>query len=208
MTVSKLLALSGFCGLGLLFVVPASFAGQPVTQPLNPPAPPPYVCMATGNGTICTAQDSFSYGPVDTGLVCGSGASAFDIFDQGMGTEVKRRFYDANGNYTKRIGLSEYSSAYWSNPLTGDIVPYTQTTRETDVLVVPGDPSQGEWVTQSGQNIYRDPTTNKTVLLNAGRTVFAPDGSLEFSAGPQPFQDYFNGNTSAFDALCAALGAT
>ena len=46
------------------------------------------------------------------------------------------------------------------------------------------------------------------VFLNAGRVVYAPDGSIEFQAGPQGFNDYFvNGNTAALDQLCAALGA-
>ena len=48
--------------------------------------------------------------------------------------------------------------------------------------------------------------THKKVLKSVGRTVFAPDGSLEFSAGQQPFiQRFVFGDPSAFDALCAAL---
>ena len=47
------------------------------------------------------------------------------------------------------------------------------------------------------------------VLLNAGRTVFGADGTLEFSAGPQGFLDYSNnGNTAAVAELCTALGAS
>jgi hypothetical protein len=197
------------CGLAAtaVAVAPAG-AGQPVTQPLNPPPGPEYTCTATGSGTICQAHLSFTYGPVDTGIVCGSGPSAFDIFDQGTGKEVKRRFYDANGNFTKKIVLDQYSNAYWSNPLNGDIVPYIQTTDETDILAVPGDPSQGAWSTFTGQNIYRDPITNKIVSLNAGRQVFTPDGNLESSAGPQNLQDFFDGDTSALNALCTSLGAS
>jgi len=48
-----------------------------------------------------------------------------------------------------------------------------------------------------------------TVLLNAGKTVFGADGTLEFSAGPQGLVDYFyNGNTDAVAELCTALGAS
>ena len=47
------------------------------------------------------------------------------------------------------------------------------------------------------------------VLLNAGRTVTAPDGTIEFSAGQQDFIDAFvNGNIAVLDELCAALGAS
>jgi hypothetical protein len=46
------------------------------------------------------------------------------------------------------------------------------------------------------------------VLLNAGRTVFGADGTLEFSAGPQGLIDYFNGNTAVLAELCSALGAS
>jgi hypothetical protein len=45
------------------------------------------------------------------------------------------------------------------------------------------------------------------VLLNAGRTVTAPDGSIDFRAGPQDFLDYSLGNTDVVNELCAALGA-
>jgi len=45
------------------------------------------------------------------------------------------------------------------------------------------------------------------VLLNAGRTVTAPDGSIDFRAGPQDFLDYFLGNTNVVNKLCATLGA-
>jgi hypothetical protein len=45
------------------------------------------------------------------------------------------------------------------------------------------------------------------VLLNAGRTVTAPDGSIDFRAGPQDFLDYALGNTDVVNELCAALGA-
>jgi hypothetical protein len=45
------------------------------------------------------------------------------------------------------------------------------------------------------------------VLLNAGRTVMAPDGSIDFRAGPQDFLDFSLGNPDVVNELCAALGA-
>ena len=46
------------------------------------------------------------------------------------------------------------------------------------------------------------------VALEAGRVVEGPDGT-EFRAGPQTFVDYYeNGDVSAVQELCSALGAT
>ena len=44
----------------------------------------------------CEGSASEMYGPVDTGLVCGTGDTAFDIFDGASQKEVAKRTYDAN----------------------------------------------------------------------------------------------------------------
>ena len=90
---------------------------------------------------------------------------------------------------------------------TGAAIPYTQHNTTTDILAVPGDfASATETVT--GQNNFTVPHMG-AVFLNAGRVVFGADGTLEFSAGPQGFIDYFfNGNTAAVAELCTALGAS
>ncbi len=72
-------------------------------QVLNPQPPPEYTCKTVGNGTICRADVPISYGPVDIGIVCGSGPSAFDIFDSATGEQHKIRYYDQNGNLTRRV---------------------------------------------------------------------------------------------------------
>jgi hypothetical protein len=46
-----------------------------------------------------------------------------------------------------------------------------------------------------------------TILLDAGTYVFGADGDLEFRTGPHGILDFFDGETSAFDAMCAALEA-
>ena len=90
--------------------------------------------------------------------------------------------------------------------LTGTVVPYNQTDTISDVLAVPGDLGSATETT-TGENIYR-PADGAPVFVNAGRTVFALDGTLEFRAGPQSFLDYFvDGDTAAIDALCSALRA-
>ena len=197
--------------LGVLALVPhrAAFAGQPPTQTLNPPPPSFETCMAVGNGTICQGDRTESYGPEDTSqeggaLVCGSGASAFDIWDAGTYDQAAIRYYDQNGNLTRRVIHSTYSFGQFSNPLAGTAVPYTQHNTTTDILAVPGDFSTAT-ETNTGEVNFTVPHMG-AVFLNAGRTVTAPGGTLEFRAGPQGFIDYFvNGNAGAIEELCAAL---
>jgi hypothetical protein len=70
-----------------------AFAGQPVTQTLNPPPPSFETCKTVGKRVICDGARTESYGPDDTGIACGSGAGAFDIFDQGTYNQHAIRFY-------------------------------------------------------------------------------------------------------------------
>ena len=179
-------------------------AGQPVTQALTPPPPSFYTCKAAGNGVICEGALSESYGPDDTGIVCGSGAGAFDIFDQGTHNKHAIRFYNTAGDLTRLTRYDQYFSQF-TNLLTGAAVPYTQHNTTTDIFTVPGDPSATE--TTRGEVNFTVPHMG-AVFLNAGRTVFGADGTLEFSAGPQGFIDYFNGNTAALTELCTALAAS
>ena len=199
-----------FCVIALLaglIFVPASLAGQPVTQGLTPPPPDFESCKAVGAGVICAGARFESYGPVDTEIVCGTGPDAFDIFDQGAFEQHAIRYYNENGNLTRRVIHEHYSLGQFSNPLAGATVPYTQTDTITDVLAVPGDFGSAT-ETETAENIYR-PAHGAPVFLNAGRTVFAPDGALEFRSGPQGFLDFFiDGDASALDQLCAALSSS
>jgi hypothetical protein len=197
--------ISAVASLVVLMLVPSAFAGQPVTQTLTPPPPSYESCKAVGTGTICQGAITVSYGPVDTGIVCGGGASAFDIFDTGTYDRHAARYYDQNGNLTGRVKHDQYTSAQFSNPLTGATVPYTQSNTTTDVLAVPGDLSSAT-ETNVGEGNFTVPHLG-AVFLNAGRTVTSPDGSLDFEAGPQGFLTYFDGDASVLQPLCAALGA-
>src|SRR5215472_12504207 len=100
-------------------------AGQPVTGTLTPPPPSFETCKTVGDGFICEGARTLSYGPDDTGIVCGSGAGAFDIFDQGTHNQHAIRFYNTDGNLTRRVIYDQYFSQF-SNPLTGAAVPYSQ----------------------------------------------------------------------------------
>jgi hypothetical protein len=198
-----LLAIVFLSALALLAPA-AALADPPVLPPLNPPPPPIYTCRAVGAGAICEGADTFVETPVDTGLVCGSGADAFDIYDQGIADERFTRYYDANGNLTRRVIQDVWHSSQWSNPLTGAVAPYTQQDTATDVLAIPGDFSSAT-ETHTGEAIFH-PARRAPVFFNAGRIVTAPDGTIEFRAGPQNFIDAFvNGHTEVLEPLCAAL---
>lgn len=191
---------------GALALAPGALAAPPVPQDLNPPPPDGYTCKAVGNGTICTGsfpEDIVSEPQFE--LVCGSGPDAFIIHDNGRLEREATRWYNADGNLTRRVFHDRWLDSYWSNPDSGKTVPYTQTDTTTDVLAVPGDLGSAT-ETLVGSNIYTDPVTHQKVLLSTGRNVFGADGSLEFRAGHQPFIDAFGeGDMSVFDDVCAAL---
>jgi hypothetical protein len=188
-----------------LALVPSASAAPPSLGDLNPPPPSDYTCKPVGAGTICTVDRTGSkVEELQPELVCGSGASAFNIYDNGDVYSHFTRRYDADNNLTTRTNHEVWLNAFWSNPLTGRTVPYTQRSYTSDVFTVPGD-LDSVVETTTGENIYTNPTTHKKVLYSTGRTVFGPDG-LESSAGQQWTVDMFvNGDTSVLDGVCAAL---
>ena len=209
-TITRLISAPAILAVGLATFTLASAgpaaAGQPVTQTLTPPPPSFETCKTVGTGFICEGARTMTYGPDDAGITCGSGAGAVDILDQGTHNQHAIRFYNTDGNLTRRVIYDQYISQF-SNPLTGAAIPYKQHNTTTDILAVPGDFTSATETT-TGQTNFTVPHQG-AVLLNAGRVVFGADGTLEFSAGPQGFLDYFyNGNTAALDELCTALGAS
>lgn len=192
-----------------LMLVPSTFGGQPVTQTLTPPPPSFETCKAVGTGTIC--QGSRTEPPfqlVGSGIVCGSGTNAVEILDSWIDTQHHAmRYYDQAGNLTRRVFTDNISSGHLTNPLTGATVPYTQHNVTTDVFAVPGDESTATR-TVTGETNFTVPHLG-AIFLNAGKKVYAPDGSVEFSAGPNGFDAYFiGGNAAAVQQLCSALGAS
>jgi hypothetical protein len=191
--------------LACVIAVSSALAGQPVTQTLTPSPPSFYTCKAVGSGTICMGSHSESFGPEETGLVCGTGTSAFHVFDTVTSTQRATRYYDREGNLTRRV-LYDDIDGQSSNPLTGATVPYIQHEQHTAVLAVPGDLSTAT-TTHTGVLIFTIPHLGP-VALEAGRVIEGPDG-VEFRAGPQTFVDYYeNGDVSAVRELCNALGTT
>jgi hypothetical protein len=188
-------------------VSPASaHAAQPVNQTLNPPPPDFYTCMAVGGGTICHGSQTLPYGPDDTDIVCGSGPTAFDIFDSGVTNDQATRWYDADGNLTRRFVRSHETAGAWSNPVTGKVVPYSQTDAVTTVLTTPGD--FGSAIeTNVGENIYRTVDGGHPIMFSVGRFVIDDkDGDLLFSSGKQWVVElFFENNPAVLDDVCAAL---
>jgi hypothetical protein len=200
--IRRLVILGGFFGLALAVVVPVSSATRTPGSDCQPVA---------GGGAICRSFEVEVEGPLDTGIACESAAGDFDIFDHFVDNQTRTEWIDANGNLTNRSDHDVYSFGEWSNPLTGDVVPYTQHSVENDDFPVPGDFSTAT-MTFTGENIYRLATgTGKFVLQGVGRQVFrfGDFDQLLSSHGPNAFVDAFNyGDPHAFDQVCAALGAT
>jgi hypothetical protein len=199
-----LVLITAMCALAIsLVVTPAGIAGQPVTVPLNPAPPSFETCKTVGNGVICEGSRVLPYGPNDSGIACGSGPNTFDPIDQGLDYQHAIRFYDSNGDLLQRVKYDHNVGAF-SNPLTAATIPYNQASKETDVLAVPGDFGSAV-MTFTGSINFTVPGMG-LVFQNAGRQVVDANGDTLTSAGPQDFNDYFSGNTSVADELCAALG--
>ena len=202
----SILALATVCGAALA-AASGGLAGQPVTQTLNPPPPPWQTCMAVGDGTICEGTNIESDGPYDTSIVCGSGTSAFDIFDTSTDDYSVWKKFDTDGNLVRRVFHDHYTFGQFSNPLNGAVVPYTQTDTRIDVLAVPGDLNSATETTTWG-SVFHLPGAGAPVFWNSGRTVQFPIlGATEFSAGRLDFFQLSDGDTSVLGPLCTALGA-
>ena len=205
----RLLLVAGLVGVVALFVVvPVGLAGQQATPSLEQARPFVDTCTPVGGGTICRFSHIEEVGPVDTGIVCGEGANAFDIFDQFVDHESRTFWFDEDGNLTRFTDHDVYSFGQWSNPLTGATVPYTQHNVQTLVLTVPGDITSAVQ-TVTGENIYRA-GTGRFVLQAVGRQIFNWDQSELFAShGPNAFvAAFYEGDPHAFDQICAALGAS
>jgi hypothetical protein len=191
--------------IAALGLVPAASAAPPSLGDLNPPPPDIYTCKPVGAGTICNAtQHESKVAEPQTELVCGSGADAFTVYDNGDIDSRFTRRYNADGNLTSRVEHEVWTNSFWSNPLSGKIVTYTQRGTITDELTVPGDfASTVETIV--GENIYTDPVTHKKVARGVGRVVWGPDGLLAESGQHWDIDVFVFGDTSALNGVCAAL---
>ena len=203
---SKIIPTVAVAAIGVLVTGPGAVATSPSLPDLNPPPPDFYTCRTVVGGTLCTAQiHEVKDSEPQPELVCGTGADAFVIHDNGVLDQRWTRHYNADAQLIKRVVHEDWSDTFWSNPLSGKTVPYTQYDTITDVLTVPGDFGSAVETTV-GKGVYTDPVTHQKVLRSVGRTVFGADGNLEFQAGQQPFITAFvDGDMSVFDGVCDAL---
>jgi hypothetical protein len=180
---------------------PAAFAAPELT----PPPPSFLTCKAAAGGTVCAGTRTVDYGPEDSGLACGSGTSTFAILDRGSFRQKAIRYYDADGNLTRRLLQEATTLGRLTNAATGRTVDYTQHSTIVSVPAVPGDlDTATETITGEIQVTLRH---RGLVLAETGRVVLAPDGTLEFASGRHDIEDYFRFDPSALDQLCAALAA-
>jgi hypothetical protein len=182
---------------------PSGTAVDPST--LNPPPPPAFnpVCEKVGGGTICTVNFTETFGG-GSGVVCGSGANAYEVFQFQQRTVQGRRYYDENGNLTRRH-FKEVLEGTLTNPLNHQALSYSGRSTHLHDLTIPGDITSGtENITGSVQTYLPQ---GGTVLIDAGRTIEAADGSaLLKESGQHPFLDYIVfGDTAAVQPLCDAL---
>ena len=187
--------------LAAVAVSPAAFAAPELT----PPPPSFLTCKAAAGGTVCSGIRTIDYGPEESGLTCGTGANAFAILDRGSFRQRATRYYDADGNMTRRVLHERYTLGQLTNAATGKTIDYIQHNAVTSVPAVPGDVGTAiETVT--GELVVTLPHFG-LVLAETGRIAFAPDGTIEFASGQHDVEDYFRVDPSALDRLCAALAA-
>lgn len=182
-------------------------AGQPCPSTLNPPPMAFETCQTVGGGTIASGSRVVSDGLSDTGITCGAGAGTFDIFNQDTYDQDATRWYDQNGNLTRRHIHDRYTSGQWSNPLSGATVAYTQNNVEVDLLAIAGDLNSAT-STFTGETVFHD-RTGAPILFGNGRQVTNADGSVLYeSSGRNDFTLFvYENDPAAIDPICAALGA-
>jgi hypothetical protein len=198
-----------------VFVIIVSLAPEPVfaREPvdpttLTPPPPPDFnpVCERVGNLIICEVQfsDPPFAGGIE-GLICGSGADAFEPFVFQNRSVRGKRYYDENGNLLRRH-FREVFEGTVTNPITHKALAFSGSDTHLHVLAVPGDNATGTEAITGSVRIFLGPG-NGTLAFDTGRRVIdvAAD-RLVAESGQHPFDDYFeHGDTSALQPLCDAL---
>jgi hypothetical protein len=207
--IGRITRLMLICLVALLAAIPARpvFAGTSVDpSTLNPPVPPEFnpVCMAVGNGTICTTSFTQVEDPGGNGMICGSGANSFEVVSADVRTVQGQRYYDQNKNLTQRHFREVYVGTF-TNPLTGAYLNFTQADTVIHNLAIPGDTGTGTEKITGNTTVHLP--NGGTILITAGTGVFnVEDGTALFEAGPNPIEAYYAyGDLSAIQPICDAL---
>jgi hypothetical protein len=145
----------------------------------------------------------------DTGIVCGSGSSSFDVIDSATQHKYGPSFSDVNGNFVKDI-LYVDTAGTFSNSVTGASIPYKARSVQHDSIAIPGDFNSTLTSVATGEMQIVVPGMGD-IWHNTGRFVdiFSPNGDESLTwTGPHDDLVYgFLGQTAVADKLCAALGA-
>lgn len=145
----------------------------------------------------------------DTGIVCGSGSSSFDVINSETRHRYGPSFSDVNGNFVKDI-LYVDTVGTFSNSVTGASIAYKARGVQHDSLAVPGDFNSTFTSVTTGELAIIAPGAG-VVWQDTGRVVdsFDPNGdeSLAWSGQQDDLVYGFLGETDVADELCAALGA-
>jgi hypothetical protein len=195
----RIRATRSFCALVIAAAgLAAAAAPAAASMSLNPPPPSWYTCKPTGSGTICHGTMSFEHFAEFDGT-CPQG---FNILENAHKDETATRYYDRDGNLTRRVLHDIYPVGNPLNVLynsqTGQSVPYATDVTETDDLAVPGDFDSA--TSRFTGNLYTVTLPGGGLLVHdIGTFAFAPDGSILQDRGPKML---FSGQTGK---LCAAL---
>src|SRR5262245_3334804 len=195
--------------LSMLVPQAVVFAGQSVDPAtLNPPPPPEFnpTCEAIGSGTLCHL--AFSDPPLiaeGTGLICGSGASSFEVLLSQNRSVDGRRYYDRDANLTQRHYREVFTGTF-INSLTNATLSFDQSDTVIHNLAIPGDNNTGTVTITGALRLHRQ--KGGIVLIDAGRAFLAAgvEWTLIKETGQHPFDAYYVfGDTSALKPICDAL---
>ena len=120
---------------------------------------------------------------------------AVEILDNGIRDVQATRWYDRDGNLTRRFRTFLFRDAHLSNPATGRTLPYSQHNADDEDLAVPGDLASAT-LSSSGHLSITAPGFGG-VLVDTGHLVVSPEGDVLARSGVSLLNA---------DALCAALG--
>ena len=195
--------------LGTVAAAPSVSAADRSVDPASLTPPPPDFfdasCSRSGRQIICDLAFVDPVSPVEepSGILCGSGASEFEVLDTWSRTVVGKRFYSSDGLLLRRHFNDDWNGTL-TNSATGATVSYQQHNTYLHDLGTPGDSATG--FERQTTHLRATADDGNTVLIDAGRVVLShDDDSVVFQAGPHPINDYFEGDAAALSALCDAL---
>ena len=183
----------------------SALAGQPVTQTLTPPPPAFEVCKAIGSGTLCQGSRVLVEPLFDTGIVCGSGAGAFDIQYGDTINQVASRTYNLDGNLTETLHRGALHGSRLCKPSHGRIPARHGPRRH---LRRPGRPRRWKLGHRDhNRPVHHHPARHGRVAPERRSSRAARSGRFHrVHRRPTEFLDLINGDPTVTQKLCTAVG--